>query len=85
MLDSVGADGRTDLTRVAKQVAQGIPRRGLVIIISDLLGVDNLMDGFVSCDSEDTTLHCFTYFMTMKWTSNSTVQPGLRGWKRKNS
>ncbi|MCH1442120.1 MAG: DUF58 domain-containing protein [Rubripirellula sp.] len=45
MLDSVGADGRTDLTRVAKQVAQGIPRRGLVIIISDLLGVDNLMDG----------------------------------------
>jgi len=45
MLDSVGADGRTDLTRVAKQVAQEIPRRGLVIIISDLLGVDNLMDG----------------------------------------
>lgn len=45
MLDSVGADGRTDLTRVAKQVAQGIPRRGLVIIISDLLGVDNLMEG----------------------------------------
>ena len=45
MLDSVGADGRTDLTRVAKQVAQGIPRRGLVLIISDLLGVDNLMEG----------------------------------------
>ena len=45
MLDSVGADGRTDLTGVAKQVAQGIPRRGLVIIISDLLGVDNLMEG----------------------------------------
>ena len=45
MLDSVGADGRTDLTSVAKQVAQGIPRRGLVLIISDLLGVDNLMEG----------------------------------------
>ncbi|MDE0863844.1 MAG: DUF58 domain-containing protein [Rubripirellula sp.] len=45
MLESVGADGRTDLTSVAKQVAQGIPRRGLVLIISDLLGVDNLMEG----------------------------------------
>jgi len=45
MLESVGADGRTDLTTVAKQVAQGIPRRGLVLIISDLLGVDNLIEG----------------------------------------
>ncbi len=45
MLDSVGADGRTDLTRVAKQVAQGIPRRGLVLVVSDLLGVDNLAEG----------------------------------------
>ena len=45
MLDSVGADGRTDLTRVAKQVAQGIPRRGLVLVVSDLLGVDNLSEG----------------------------------------
>ena len=45
MLESVGSDGRTDLTAVAKQVAQEIPRRGLVLIISDLLGVDNLMEG----------------------------------------
>ena len=45
MLDSVSADGRTDLTRVAKQVAQGIPRRGLVLVVSDLLGVDNLAEG----------------------------------------
>ena len=45
MLDSVGADGRTDLTRVAKQVAQGIPWRGLVLVVSDLLGVDNLAEG----------------------------------------
>ena len=45
MLDSVGADGRTDLPRVAKEVANSIPRRGLVVVISDLLGVDNLMEG----------------------------------------
>ncbi len=45
MLDSVGAEGRTDLTRVAREVAQGIPKRGLVVIISDLLGVDKMMEG----------------------------------------
>ncbi|WP_145177573.1 DUF58 domain-containing protein [Rubripirellula lacrimiformis] len=45
MLDSVGADGRTDLTRVAKQIAQGIPKRGVVVVVSDLLGVDNLRAG----------------------------------------
>jgi uncharacterized protein (DUF58 family) len=45
VLDSVGADGRTDLPRVAREVAQGIPKRGLVVIISDLLGVDNLLEG----------------------------------------
>lgn len=45
MLDSVGADGRTDLPRVAREVAQAIPRRGLVVIVSDLLGVDSLMEG----------------------------------------
>lgn len=45
MLDSVGADGRTDLPKVARQIAQAIPKRGLVVLISDLLGVDNLRDG----------------------------------------
>ncbi|WP_182865267.1 DUF58 domain-containing protein [Stieleria mannarensis] len=45
MLDQVGADGRTDLVRVAKQVGQAIPRRGLVLIISDLLGIDSLVEG----------------------------------------
>jgi uncharacterized protein (DUF58 family) len=45
ILDSVGADGRTDLWRVSREVAQTIPKRGLVILISDLLGVDRLVDG----------------------------------------
>ncbi|WP_145392576.1 DUF58 domain-containing protein [Stieleria neptunia] len=45
MLDQVGADGRTDLIRVAKQVGQAIPRRGLVLIVSDLLGIDSLVEG----------------------------------------
>ncbi len=45
MLDAVGADGRTDLVRVAREIAQGIPRRGLVVVISDLLGVDKLLEG----------------------------------------
>jgi uncharacterized protein (DUF58 family) len=44
-LDQVGADGRTDLVRVAKEVGQLIPRRGLVVIVSDLLGVDKLVEG----------------------------------------
>ena len=45
VLESVGADGRTDLPRVAREVAQSIPKRGLVVIISDLLGVDQLLEG----------------------------------------
>ncbi len=45
MLDQVGAAGRTDLVRVAKQVGQAIPRRGLVLIVSDLLGIDSLVEG----------------------------------------
>ena len=45
MLDSVGADGRTDLKAVARQIAQSIPRRGLIVIVSDLLGVDSLVEG----------------------------------------
>ena len=45
LLESVGADGRTDLVRVSKQVGQSIPRRGLIVIISDLLGVDSLLEG----------------------------------------
>ena len=44
-LDKVGADGRTDLPKVARQVAQAIPKRGLVVLISDLLGVDDLAKG----------------------------------------
>ncbi|TWU47403.1 VWA domain containing CoxE-like protein [Rubripirellula tenax] len=45
LLDTVGADGRTDLPKVAKQIAQGIPKRGVVVVISDLLGVDDLREG----------------------------------------
>ncbi|QDT60364.1 VWA domain containing CoxE-like protein [Stieleria bergensis] len=44
-LEATGADGRTDLVKVAKQVGQALPRRGLVVIISDLLGIDSLVDG----------------------------------------
>ncbi|MEM0926314.1 MAG: VWA domain-containing protein, partial [Planctomycetota bacterium] len=44
-LDQVGADGRTDLVRVAKQVGQAIARRGLIVIVSDLLGIDSLVEG----------------------------------------
>ena len=45
LLEEIGSDGRTDLIRVAKQVGQSLPRRGLVVIISDLLGVDSLVEG----------------------------------------
>lgn len=45
VLEEIGADSRTDLLAVAKEVAQAIPRRGLVVIFSDLLGVDRLMEG----------------------------------------
>jgi uncharacterized protein (DUF58 family) len=45
MLDQTGADGRTDLVAVAREVVQAISRRGVVIIISDLLGVDSLVEG----------------------------------------
>jgi len=45
MLDSVGASGRTDLPKVAREVTQGIARRGLIVIVSDLLGIDELVEG----------------------------------------
>ena len=45
MLESVGVDGRTHLPKVTKQIAQTIPKRGLVVVISDLLGIDDLVDG----------------------------------------
>lgn len=45
MLDATGADGRTSFSSVAAEVTQAIPRRGLVVVISDLLGVDDLVDG----------------------------------------
>ncbi|MEL6896832.1 MAG: DUF58 domain-containing protein [Planctomycetota bacterium] len=44
-LDSVGTARQTDLVSVAKSVAGSIPRRGLIIIVSDLLGIDNLVEG----------------------------------------
>ena len=45
MLDATGADGRTAFQGVASEVARAIPRRGLVVMISDLLGVDDLVEG----------------------------------------
>ena len=85
MLDSVGADGRTDLTRVAKQVAQGIPRRGLVLVVSDLLGVDNLLRACVCCDNVVTMSSFSTYFTTTKWISNSMVPHVLKDLKTTTS
>ena len=45
MLDSVGASERTDLPKVAREVTQAISRRGLIVIVSDLLGIDELVEG----------------------------------------
>lgn len=44
-LDEVGVADRTDLPRVARQVTAQVPRRGLITIVSDLLGVDDLIEG----------------------------------------
>jgi len=38
-------DGKTELPKVARQVAAAIPRGGLVCVISDLLGVESLTEG----------------------------------------
>ncbi|MEM6689144.1 MAG: DUF58 domain-containing protein [Planctomycetota bacterium] len=45
LLDDTGADGRTDLNAVATEVTQAIPRRGVVVMITDLLGVDQVAEG----------------------------------------
>ena len=45
VLDSTGAEGRTAFGNVAAEVSSGIARRGLVVLISDLLGVDDLIEG----------------------------------------
>lgn len=44
-LDEVSVSDQTDLPRVARQVTATIPRRGLVVIVSDLLGVEELIEG----------------------------------------
>ncbi len=45
LLQTVGADGRTDLPTVAREVTQAVARRGLIVIVSDLLGIDELVEG----------------------------------------
>lgn len=45
LLDSVGASERTDLPKVAREVTQAIARRGLIVVVSDLLGIDELVEG----------------------------------------
>ena len=45
LLDGVGAEGRTDLPKVAKEVTQAIARRGLIVIVTDLLGIDDWVEG----------------------------------------
>ncbi len=44
-LASSTTDGQTHLPKVTRQVAAAIPRGGLVVVISDLLGIDSLTDG----------------------------------------
>ena len=44
-LDTVGTDQQTRFSQVAREVTQSIPRRGLITIVSDLLGVDDLLEG----------------------------------------
>ena len=45
VLDGPSLEQETDLVSVVKEVVSTIPRRGVVTIISDLLGVDNLKEG----------------------------------------
>lgn len=45
LLEGVGAEGRTDLPKVAREVTQAIARRGLIVIVTDLLGIDDWVDG----------------------------------------
>lgn len=45
LLDGVGAEGRTDLPKVAREVTQAIARRGLIVIVTDLLGIDDWVEG----------------------------------------
>lgn len=45
LLEGVGAEGRTDLPKVAKEVTQAIARRGLIVIVTDLLGIDDWVEG----------------------------------------
>ena len=45
-LDGVNPDHKTDLTAVLAQAAEMMPRRGLVLVLSDLLGTgETLIDG----------------------------------------
>lgn len=44
VLDGTTEDRETDLSKVVREVAPTIPRRGVVAIASDLLGTTNLLD-----------------------------------------
>lgn len=45
VLDGTSGERETDLVSVVREVVATIPRRGVVAIVSDLLGVENLKDG----------------------------------------
>lgn len=45
VLDGASGEKETDLVSVVREVVATIPRRGVVVIVSDLLGVENLKDG----------------------------------------
>ncbi len=45
VLDGPSQQRETDLAAAVREVIATIPRRGVVCVISDLLGVDNLLDG----------------------------------------
>lgn len=45
ILDGTSHEKETDLSNVVKEVAATIPRRGVVAIISDLLGVGSVLEG----------------------------------------
>jgi uncharacterized protein (DUF58 family) len=45
LLEGVGVEGRTDLPKVAREVTQAIARRGLIVIVTDLLGIDDWVEG----------------------------------------
>ncbi len=82
-LQKVQPAQKTDLAGVFREVNDSYPKRGLMVVLSDFLGVESsAMKAWQPCDRRATTSWCSTSWMMMNSTFRSTTQLDSKAWNR---